>query len=227
MKRFFMAAAIAACMFSMSAITLGFRGDVDFGVGTIEKYTDETTGAQLDKTVTEKAETITSGTAAIWTDIPVINLGIVSVGLRPECEIALGEGFAVKNENGSVVFNSTSISIPLFVDVCVNISAVRVSAGVGAYVAMPLTFTATEKKIGNQEIQTPKTGWDAKTWGVAGYVQAGLKVGPGYILGDARLSTAIDPQELVTSSADGTSTTTLLKSKTYKIGLGVGYEFKF
>lgn len=222
MKKIILAAVAAACMFSVSAASIGFRGDADFGMGKIEKFVGED-GAELSKPVTEKAETITSGTAAVWADLPFLNLGIVSLGFRPEAQIGIGEGFGVKGDDGKVQFTQTTLVVPLYLDACVNLAMIRVSAGVGPYVAMPLAFTKTGKTVAGKEIATPATGWDAHTWGIAGYVQAGLKLGPGYLLGDVRASAPFDPQELLTEDKKST----VFTSKTYKIGVGVGYEFKF
>lgn len=223
MKKLIMVIAAAACMLSVSAMSIGIRGDADFGMATLEKNEDSGLGANL-----EKPETITSGSAGLWIDMPIINLGIISVGFRPEAEIAIGEGFAVKDDEGkSYKLNQTSITFPIFLDACVNIAMLRVSAGVGPYVTMPLSFKETGKALGTQQIQTPSAGWESHSWGLAAYVQAGLKLGAGYLVADARVSAPFSAAELKTVATGGEDSKTLVETKTYKVGVGLGYEFKF
>lgn len=228
MKKILMAVVAAACMLSVSAISLGFRGDVDFGIGKLESVTDDD-GSSTVKPVLDRNTPITAGAAGLWVDLPLINLGIVSVGLRPEAEIVVGKGFAVKDADtgDSYTLNETTLTIPLFLDVCVNIGGIRVSTGVGPYAVMPLAFTETGKKIAGQEIQKPQAGFDSLSWGLAGYVQGGFKLGPGYLLADARVSAPMTTQEFKTTAKAGEEAKTLLTAKSYKVGVGLGYEFKF
>lgn len=222
MKKIIMAALAAACMLSVSAMSIGFRGDVDFGMANITKSEEGKTAPSI-----EKAEAVTSGSAGLWVDMPIINLGIISLGFRPEAEIAIGEGFAVKTEDAGYVLSSTSLTIPVFLDVCANLSVLRVSAGVGPYVTMPLSFKQSNTTILGQNIQKPNAGWESHEWGLAGYLQAGVKLGAGYLLGDARVSAPFGTKELksvVLGTEDGK---TLITAKTYKLGVGLGYEFKF
>lgn len=228
MKKIFMAVVAAACMLSVSALSLGLRGDVDFGFGKLESVEDEN-GATTLKPALDKSNPISSGSVSAWVDLPLINLGLVSVGLRPEAEVAVGKGFAVKDENGgnSYTLNQTTLTVPLFLDACVNLGSLRVSAGVGPYAVMPLAFSGTDEKLGDQEIQKPEPGFDSLSWGIAGYVQGGFKLGPGYLLADARVSAPMTTQELKTVAKAGEESKTALATKTYKVGVGLGYEFKF
>lgn len=225
MKKILMAAVAAACMFSMSAISLGVRGDADIGMGKIEKIEKED-GSSSSKAKYEKAPNIFSGTAGVWVDFPVVNLAIVSLGLRPECVIAFNQGTTyeatLNSETSKVEIKKTDLMIPLYVDACFNFSVLRVSAGIGPYVSMPLEFKASEKTLGGEPIKVPSTGWANHTWGLAGYAQAGLKVGPGYLLGDFRLSTPLSKEDIFKAGD-----TEVAQEKSYKIGVGVGYEFKF
>ncbi|MCQ2597205.1 MAG: hypothetical protein MJ181_05095 [Treponema sp.] len=225
MKKILMAAVAAACMFSMSALSFGVRGDVDIGMGKIEKI-EKDDGSQTSKPAYEKAPNIFSGSAGAWLDLPILNLAIVSVGLRPEVDVAFNQGSTyeatVNSESGKVEIKKTDLEIPLYLDACFNFSVLRVSAGVGPYVSMPLEFKASEKTLGGEPLKVPSAGWASHTWGVAGYVQAGLKLGPGYLLGDVRLSTPLTKEDLFKAGD-----TEVAKEKSYKIGVGAGYEFKF
>lgn len=226
MKKIIMAALVAACLFSASAMSFGVRGDVDIGLGNLETTTKDD-GTPGTKPNYQKGENVISGSAGVWFDMPIINLGIVSVGLRPECEVGFNQGCTiteVKDGNTEKVsIKKTDLTVPLYLDACVNLSILRVSAGVGPYVTMPLTFAATEKQIGGKTISTPKAGWDSHSWGLGGYVQAGLKLGAGYLMGDVRVSAPFDTQELLKVGTDEST----VKSKTYKVSAGAGYEFKF
>lgn len=223
MKKILLAALMAVtCVVSATAMTFGLRGDVDFGTGSIAVNEE---GKQ--KPTMQKAETMTSGSAGIWFDLPVLNLKIVSVGLRPEVEMGINQGFVAKTEDGDVKLNSTNINVPLFLDVCVNLSILRVSIGAGAYASMPLSFKDTSKTLGGQTLQAPEVGVKSITWGIAGFAQAGLKLGPGYLLVDGHLKAPITAQELKTAATGGEKGKSIVTDKTYKISVGLGYEFMF
>lgn len=226
MKKIIMAALAAACLFSASAMSVGLRGDVDIGLGKLESTTKDD-GSVGTKPSYEKGSDVISGSAAVWFDMPIINLGIVSVGLRPECEVAFNQGCTITevkgDETNKVSIKKTDLTIPVYLDACFNLSIIRISAGIGPYVTMPLTFAASGTKLGSTEISTPKAGWESHTWGLGGYVQAGIKLGAGYLVADARVSAPFTTQELIKVGTDESS----VKSKTYKVSAGAGYEFKF
>lgn len=213
-----------ACMFSVSAIGLGIRADADFGVLT---FGDEITNAHPE--LQDDLDTITSGTAAVWLDLPIIDLKIVSVGLRPEAEIAFNRGMSFVNKTGEDKFDikKTELNIPVFVSASVTLGFLRVSAGVGPYVSMPLIFTG-DADFKNLSLPEPKAGWDSKTWGLAGYAQVGLKLGPGFLTADVRANAPMDTADIFKVAGQGVSgSTDLIASTTFNIGVGLGYEFKF
>lgn len=232
MKKLIMAAVAAACMFSASAIGIGVRGDLDIGMGTLETLEDGKTDAKV-----EKAKTVTSGSVGAWVDLPVVNLGIASVGLRPECNIAFNKdevdvGTLLGEDAKPLTVKKTDLIIPFYVSASVNILMVRISAGVGPYVSMPMNFselkeTSVSVKGVNASVKTPVTGWESRVWGVAGYVQGGIKVGPGFLVADARLSTPISKDDVLTVVMDSKEAGTIARQKSYKIGVGLGYELKF
>ena len=222
MKKLLIAALMAvACVVSASAMTVGLRGDVDFGNAGF-KTTEN--GKQTPDFI--KADTVTSGSGGIWVDIPLLNLKVLSLGLRPEFEFGFNQGFVVKQDDNSVKLTSSNVTIPLFLDVCVNILSVRLSLGIGPYLSLPISFVDTETKFGTQTIQKPTTAWDAHSWGIAAYLQAGLKLGPGYLLVDGRASTPFGNQDWKAVTASGDSGT-VITAKTYSISVGIGYEFTF
>lgn len=230
MKKIIMAVAAAACMFSVSAIGLGVRGDLDIGMGTLEKTEEGKNSAKV-----EKAKTVTSGSVGAWLDLPLVNLGIASVGLRPECNIAFNKdevdiGKLFDAESKSLTVKKTDLIIPLYLSGSVNLLMFRVSAGIGPYVSMPVNFSEL-KEVNvpgvNASVKTPETGWASRVWGVAGYLQGGLRVGPGFIVCDARLSTPISKDDVLTVVMDSKEAATVAKQKSYKIGVGLGYELKF
>ncbi|MCQ2613439.1 MAG: hypothetical protein MJ183_07560 [Treponemataceae bacterium] len=212
-----------ACMFSVSAIGIGIRADADFGVLNFED--DRIDNAHPD--LQDNLDSIASGTAALWLDLPIIDLKIVSVGLRAEGEVAFNRGDTALYQNNEVSFKKTELNIPVFVSASVTLGFLRVSAGVGPYVSMPLTFT-DDADFEKFHLDKPVAGWDSKTWGLAGYAQAGLKIGPGFLTADVRANAPMDTGDIFKVAGQGVSgSTELVASKTFNIGVGLGYEFKF
>lgn len=212
-----------ACMFSVSAIGLGIRADADFGILSFDEADIKNANPDLQ----DNLDTITSGTAALWLDLPIIDLGIASVGLRPEAEIAFNRGDTAIFDGKDISIKKTELNIPVFVSASVTLGFLRVSAGVGPYVSMPLTFT-DDSDFKDFDLPEPKAGWDSRTWGLAGYAQAGLKLGPGFLTADVRANASMSESELWKTAAEGLSgSPDPIASKTFNIGVGLGYEFKF
>jgi len=231
MKKLVMAVVAAACMFSASAIGLGVRGDLDIGMGTLGTTEQGKTDVKV-----EKAKTVTSGSLGAWFDLPFVNLGIASVGIRPECNIAFNkdEVDLGKLFNGeaseAITVKKTEMMIPLYVSASVNLLIVRISGGVGPYVSMPISFSDMKDvkvPVANASIKTPETGWESRVWGIAGYAQGGVRIGPGFLVADVRLSTPLTKDDLFTVVLDTEEAATVAKQKSYKIGVGLGYELKF
>lgn len=212
-----------ACMFSVSAIGIGIRADADFGVLNFED--DSIANAHPD--LQDDLDTITSGTAALWLDLPIIDLKIISAGIRAEGEVAFNRGDSALYDGKEFTFKKTELNIPVFVSASVTLGFLRVSAGVGPYVSMPLDFVddGAFEKVG---LDTPKAGWDSRTWGLAGYAQAGLKIGPGFLTADVRANAPMETGDIFKVAGEGMSgSTKLITSTTFNIGVGLGYEFKF
>lgn len=214
MKKILAAVLTLGCMLSASAVSLGFRGDVDIGVGQMRKGD---VPASFDK-----AKQITGGDIGLWVDLPFIDLKFFTLGVRPELELAFNQGIILNNETQDAI-RTTDLTIPVYLDASFNIAAVRISGGVGPYLSIPLSVRDTGARLGSTTIKVPSAGWDLRTWGLGAYVQGGFKLGPGYLLAELRANSPFTEQEF----KDSSSNLTVINNKRYRIDAGLAYEFKF
>lgn len=214
MKKFAAAVMLAAfCVVSASAVGIGFRGDVDFGVGTL-KNNDQ-------KATFQKSEQLVGGETGVWFDLPFVDLKVLSVGFRPEAAIAFNQGVVL---GGDATLRTTDFNVPLFVDAAVNLGIVRVSAGIGPYVSWSFATNSAKAKLAGKEVtyEYPNVGWSNPTWGLAAFAQAGIRVGAGFLLFDVRANAPFTDNEIKSLVDNQKETVT---SKRYRIDLGIGYEF--
>ena len=197
------------CLASASAMSLGLRGDIDFGICDASSKTVQANGVKG----------ATGGEVGLWFDMPFINLKVFTLGIRPDAEIAFNQG--IKASDGSVT--TTNFDVDLFLSASFNLAIIRISAGVGPNVSW--AFKPVKKGTSVCGIPVnyidPQTNWKNPSWGIGGFVQAGVKLGPGFLLGDVRFRAPFSAKEFANNPSGD------LSSKIYKINVGLGYEFMF
>ena len=238
------AAAIAVSAISAFAfdVTLGARGNVNFGLGT-------TPTADLDYSRNfVKAANGTwnegrniGGGFGVYVNFGLVDLGPGSLGLQPEFDMNFNNGYnyAAKMTysgtfmEGSCTIIDNTIDIPLLVTYKADIGSIfTLGGGVGPYLSIP---------VGLDQVSVDKTGsptttkysdrYDSKAdlnFGMAFDVNAGWKLGPGSIVLDCRYMLDFTPtkisQKLKSASTWSNPTEWFTRRG---LSVGVGYQYKF
>lgn len=231
MKKILIAAVLAFTgITSAFAFSVGARADVDLGLGKVpenaESKADDFKRASIGESF------------GLWVEIPIIDIKVVSLGIRPEVDYNMNSGLryitSYKKDSETVytVTDTTttvsSIDIPIFVTANVNLIVFKVGAGAGAYVTFPLNNAqSTVVAFNKTEATTTITISNTPIWGFCGFANAGFRLGPGFLMVDARL--------MANSKAFQSVTTTPVTKKElvsdlftrFDLDFGIAYEISF
>lgn len=238
------AAAIAVSAISAFAfdVTLGARGNVNFGLGT-------TPTADLDYTRNfVKAANGTwneggniGGGFGVYVNFGLVDLGPGSLGLQPEFDMNFNNGYnyAAKftysgtSMEGSQTFIDNTIDIPLLVTYKADIGSIfTLGGGVGPYLSIPVGLDQVSvDKNGSPTTTKSSDRYDYKAdlnFGLAFDVNAGWKLGPGSIVLDCRYMLDFTPTKISSKPKSGSTWSDPTEWFTRRgLSVGVGYQYKF
>lgn len=241
------AAAIAVSAISAFAfdVTLGARGNVNFGLGTT---LSETISRSMDSM--RNAAKATNGTwneggnigggFGVYVNFGLVDLGPGSLGLQPEFDMNFNNGYNYAAKltysgtpvDGSSTIIDNTIDIPLLVTYKADIGSIfTLGGGVGPYLSIPVgldvvtvnkTVSTTYKSSDTSDMKA------ALNFGMAFDVNAGWKLGPGSIVLDCRYMLDFTPtkisQKLKSASTWSDPTEWFTRRG---LSVGVGYQYKF
>ena len=213
-------------------ISLGLRGSFNMGLGTNLEGNCATirdnnkTASELDDGATFKEGGNLGGGASLFANFGFLDLGPGTLGLQPEVMINFNNGynFSINTNYGKYKYtlHGNSIDIPLFVTYQAPIGeSFKIGLGVGPYISIPLgckekwDIPATAGTSSEYEPDSTNINF-----GIGFDLNAGYKVGPGYIVFDAKYLTDITTTAYIYSGSkyDVFTRRALL--------LGLGYELK-
>ncbi len=220
------------CLGMLSAldISVGARGNVNFGVGSKACGYDSA----------DKNSGNVGGGFGIYADFGLVKLGGGKLGIQPEFDVNFNNGAAVKYTASSGILNNTStatevtrnassIDIPVIVTYNMNLAkSWKFGLGAGFFVSFPFdgkwTSTTTTTVLGNSTTGSSDGTYtlNGANFGMVFDVNAGYKLGPGYIVADLRYM--FDFANTKSLSDNGDSTDLFSRGL---LNLGAGYELKF
>ncbi len=241
------AAAIAVSAISAFAfdVTLGARGNVNFGLGTT---LSETTSRSLDSM--RNAAKATNGTwneggnigggFGVYVNFGLVDLGPGSLGLQPEFDMNFNNGYNYAAKltysgtpvDGSSTIIDNTIDIPLLVTYKADIGSIfTLGGGVGPYLSIPVGLdVVTVNKTVSTTYKNSDT-MDMKAdlnFGLAFDVNAGWKLGPGSIVLDCRYMLDFTPTKISSKTKSGSTWSNPTEWFTRRgLSVGVGYQYKF
>ncbi len=241
------AAAIAVSAISAFAfdVTLGARGNVNFGLGTT---LSETTSRSLDSM--RNAAKATNGTwneggnigggFGVYVNFGLVDLGPGSLGLQPEFDMNFNNGYNYAAKltysgtpvDGSSTIIDNTIDIPLLVTYKADIGSIfTLGGGVGPYLSIPVGLdVVTVNKTVSTTYKSSDTS-DMKAdlnFGMAFDVNAGWKLGPGSIVLDCRYMLDFTPTKISSKTKSGSTWSNPTEWFTRRgLSVGVGYQYKF
>lgn len=241
------AAAIAVSAISAFAfdVTLGARGNVNFGLGTT---LSETTSRGLDSL--RNAAKAANGTwneggnigggFGVYVNFGLVDLGPGSLGLQPEFDMNFNNGYNYAAKctysgtpvDGSYTIIDNTIDIPLLVTYKADIGSIfTLGGGVGPYLSIPVgldqvtvnkTVSTTYKSSDTRDMKA------ALNFGMAFDVNAGWKLGPGSIVLDCRYMLDFTPTKISSKPKSGSTWSDPSEAFTRRgLSVGVGYQYKF
>ena len=244
------AAAIAVSAISAFAfdVTLGARGNVNFGLGTT---LSETSSRSLDST--RNAVKAANGTLneggnigggfGVYVNFGLVDLGPGSLGLQPEFDMNFNNGYNYVAKftysgtpvDGSYTIIDNTIDIPLLVTYKADIGSIfTLGGGVGPYLSIPVGLDQVAVyKNGSSSPTTTKVSdtMDMKAdlnFGMAFDVNAGWKLGPGSIVLDCRYMLDFTPTKVSSKPKSGSTWSDPSEMCTRRgLSVGVGYQYKF
>lgn len=244
------AAAIAVSAISAFAfdVTLGARGNVNFGLGTTLEGTNSSSMDYSRNIVKANNGTLNEGGNigggfGVYVNFGLVDLGPGSLGLQPEFDMNFNNGYnyAAKmtysgtSIDGSRTIIDNTIDIPLLVTYKADIGSIfTLGGGVGPYLSIPVGLEdISVYKDGSSSPTTTKSSdrYDFKAdlnFGMAFDVNAGWKLGPGSIVLDCRYMLDFTPtkisQKLKSASTWSDPTEWFTRRG---LSVGVGYQYKF
>ena len=240
------AAAIAVSAISAFAfdVTLGARGNVNFGLGTtLSRSWDSARNAVKAANGTWNEGGNIGGGFGVYVNFGLVDLGPGSLGLQPEFDMNFNNGYnyaAKCTYSGtpvdvSATFIDNTIDIPLLVTYKADIGSIfTLGGGVGPYLSIPVGFEEIEVyKIGSSSPTTTKYSdrYDFKAdlnFGMAFDVNAGWKLGPGSIVLDCRYMLDFTPTKISSKPKSGSTWSDPSEMCTRRgLSVGVGYQYKF
>ena len=241
------AAAIAVSAISAFAfdVTLGARGNVNFGLGTT---LSETTSRNLDSmrnaikaangTLNEGGNI--GGGFGVYVNFGLVDLGPGSLGLQPEFDMNFNNGYNYAAKltysgtpvDGSYTIIDNTIDIPLLVTYKADIGSIfTLGGGVGPYLSIPVgvdevwvdkTVSTTSKSSETRDMKAELN------FGMAFDVNAGWKLGPGSIVLDCRYMLDFTPTKISSKPKSGSTWSNPSEAFTRRgLSVGVGYQYKF
>lgn len=229
-------AAIVSAMFCLGMlsaldISVGARGNVNFGVGSKACGYDSA----------DKNSGNVGGGFGIYADFGLLKLGSGKLGIQPEFDVNFNNGAAVNYTNSvntillksstaiEVTRSASSIDIPVIVTYNMNLAkSWKFGLGAGIFVSFPFDgkWTSTTTTTMNGKTSTdPSDGaykLNGANFGMVFDVNAGYKLGPGFIVADLRYMFDFANTRNLSDNGDPTD----LFSRGL-LNLGAGYELKF
>ena len=237
------AAAIAVSAISAFAfdVTLGARGNVNFGLGTTVANLDSMRNTVKAANGTWNEGGNIGGGFGVYVNFGLVDLGPGSLGLQPEFDMNFNNGYNYAAKltysgtpvDGSSTIIDNTIDIPLLVTYKADIGSIfTLGGGVGPYLSIPVGLDGvTVDKTGSPTTTKYSDRYDYKAdlnFGMAFDVNAGWKLGPGSIVLDCRYMLDFTPtkisQKLKSASTWSNPTEWFTRRG---LSVGVGYQYKF
>ena len=241
------AAAIAVSAISAFAfdVTLGARGNVNFGLGTtlsetISRSMDSMRNAAKATNGTWNEGVNIGGGFGVYVNFGLVDLGPGSLGLQPEFDMYFNNGYNYAAKltysgtpvDGSSTIIDNTIDIPLLVTYKADIGSIfTLGGGVGPYLSIPVGLDAVTV---NKTVSTTYKNSDTMdmkadlNFGMAFDVNAGWKLGPGSIVLDCRYMLDFTPTKISSKPKSGSTWSNPSEWFTRRgLSVGVGYQYKF